>query len=419
MKLRKSGQILLATVVSLGVGLGLTSCSPSNTIDYVYITNTKANPGQINVYYADSLSGALTQIPDSPYQSGGRNPVGEVTSPNAKNLYVINRDDNNIVQFAIGSDGKLYPLNTYNTPGSEPNAIAINQAGTLLFVADFYQPVSTGAAPYSPTNPGPGDLVVYTINSDGSLGGPVTQTFTQNGTQVSAPYYPLGVGPSGVSALANNGFVYVSDTLAVNGAGCSVGQGGIDGLQVSSAGVLTPAPGTPYCAGTTPSAIASDPTSRFLYVTDSRQNQLIGYTILSTGQLVTFPSGPSNTDVFPDGIVVDPRGQYIYVSNYTSNDVSAYAINQQTGSPSALAGAATYGTGTGPICVIVEPGLARFVYTANFLDNTVTGFQLNPNTGTLILNQNSPYLAAGQPTCAAAVPHGNHAFEHVQSAPGT
>src|SRR5580698_68631 len=137
MKLRKSGRVLLATAASFGIGLGLTSCSPSNTIDYVFVTASKANPGQISVYRVDSESGALTQIPDSPYPSGGRNPVSAVTSPNGNNLYVANRDDNSIVQFAIGTDGKLYPQQTCNTPGAAPVSLAINSAGTLIYVADF------------------------------------------------------------------------------------------------------------------------------------------------------------------------------------------------------------------------------------------------------------------------------------------
>src|ERR1700761_3651335 len=182
MKLRKSGRLLLAIAASTGLGLGLTSCSPSNTVDYVYVTASKANPGQISVYKVDSESGALTQIQDSPYPSGGRNPVGTITSPDGKYLYVINRDDNNIVQFAIGTDGKLYPQQTCNTPGAEPVQLAINTAGTFLYVVDFYSPETPGGPVYSSANPGPGDLVVYPVDpKTGSLGGgnctPVTQTY--------------------------------------------------------------------------------------------------------------------------------------------------------------------------------------------------------------------------------------------------
>src|ERR1700755_1886323 len=131
MKLRKSGRVLLATAASFGIGRGLTSCSPSNTVDYVFVTASKNNPGQISVYKVDSESGALTQIQDSPYPSGGRNPVGTLTSPDGKYLYVINKDDNSIVEFAIGTDGKIYQQQTCNTPGSEPVALTMNASETL------------------------------------------------------------------------------------------------------------------------------------------------------------------------------------------------------------------------------------------------------------------------------------------------
>ena len=91
--------------------------------------------------------GALTQLAQSPYPSGGRNPVAEVVSPNHENLYVVNRDDNTVVQFAIGSDGKLYPQATVNTPGGFPVGVAINPAGTFLYVVDTYQPGYTDATP--------------------------------------------------------------------------------------------------------------------------------------------------------------------------------------------------------------------------------------------------------------------------------
>jgi 6-phosphogluconolactonase (cycloisomerase 2 family) len=193
----------------------------------------------------------------------------------------------------------------------------------------------------------------------------------------------------------------------------------VDAFSVASGGVLSTISGSPYPAGTAPSAIASDPTNRFLYVTDSRQNQLIVWTILSTGILNPNQNGPFKTDTFPISLAVDPRGMFIYVANYNAADISAYAINQSTGTPSAVAGASSYATGAGPSCVLIEPGLGRFVYTANFIDNTVSGLQLNPNTGTLTANQNSPYLAAGQPTCAAAIPHGNHSTQAVSASAGS
>jgi len=63
----------------------------------------------------------MRQIPTSPFPSGGRNPVAAAVSTDYTNLYVVNRDDNTIVQFVIGNDGKLYPQNTVNTPGVYPS----------------------------------------------------------------------------------------------------------------------------------------------------------------------------------------------------------------------------------------------------------------------------------------------------------
>lgn len=421
MKLRKSGRAVLATAATLGLGLGLTSCSPSNTVDFVYVTASKANPGQISVYKADSESGALTQIQDSPYPSGGRNPVGAVTSPDGKYLYVINKDDNNIVQFAIGTDGKLYPQQTCNTPGSQPVALAINSSQTLLYIVDFYSPTTPGGPVYSSANPGPGALVAYTVDkASGKIGGgnctPVQQTFVDaNNVTQTATYVPVGFQPTGVNALANGNSVFVTAQDNLPSAATTLGE--LDAFDVNSSGTLSAI--TTYPTGTAPSAVASDPTNRFLYVTDSRQNQLVTYTILSTGILNPSQSPPIKTDTFPVAITVDQRGKYIYVANYNSADVTAYAINQSTGTPSAIAGAASYATGAGPSCVIVEPGLGRFIYTANFIDNTVTGLELNPNTGALTTNQNSPYLAAGQPTCAAAIPHGNHSTQAVSAVAGS
>ena len=406
MKLRKKGQALLAAAVSIGIGLGLTSCGQSNTIDYLYVTASKQMPGQISVYQVDLISGALTQIAESPYPSGGRNPVAEVTSPNGANLYVVNHDDNTVVEFAIGTDAKLYPQHTYQTPGTEPNAIAINQAGTLLFVVDTYQPT------FSDPNPGPGDLVVFPINSDGSLGTPVA-----NGT---LPYWPLQFAPSTVNVTANGNYVYVANANTNNPTAADQ-RGTISAFSVGSGGALTAIYSSPSAlpyAGVQPSASASDPTSRFLYVTDAVSNELYAYGIGPNGVLAPLTNGPFATGVYPDGITIDPSGQYIYVANYNSNTISAYQISQSTGTPSALAGGTTFTTKTGPTCIIVEPAFGRFVYTSNFLDSSVTGYQLNPNNGTLVGTENSPYPSAGQPTCAAAVTHGNHPGQHVQATSG-
>jgi 6-phosphogluconolactonase (cycloisomerase 2 family) len=424
MTFQKWGQGILATAVSAGLGLGLASCGESSVIDYVYLLSSKNATGQINVYYADSKTGALTQMQGSPYSAGGADPVGLAVAPSGKFLYVINQASNTIVPFSIGSNAALTALSQggVTTPGSSPVAVGINQAGTFLYVVDLYQPG------FSASNPGTGAVVVYPIAASGMLGNPVTQTLP--GTSTTAPYYPIGNAPTAISVLANGtvpannasgtgNYIYVTDQLTSPGAGCTTGQGAVRGFSVNGSGVLAPVVGSPFCAGVSPSAIASTPIDSFLYVTDSAQNEMIGYQISSDpntpGALTPFIGGPIATGTYPDAITVDQTGQYIYVANRFGNSIQGYSINQQSGIP---ASTGTYGTDAYPQCIIVEPALDRFVYTADFEGFGATGYQLNPNTGALTGTENSPYGGSGQQTCIAATPNGNHPLIHVQGTAG-
>ena len=151
MKLSKFGRMALASVVTLGLGIGITACGPPNTIDFLYVTSSnKSNPGQINVYKVDSQAGALIPIPNSPYSSGGNDPVAAVASASGKNLYVINQASNAVVVFAIATDGSLSQQQSCTTPGTNPTQLAINAAGTYLYVVETYQPG------FSAADPGPG-----------------------------------------------------------------------------------------------------------------------------------------------------------------------------------------------------------------------------------------------------------------------
>jgi 6-phosphogluconolactonase (cycloisomerase 2 family) len=387
MKLSKFRRIALASVVSLGLGFGATACGPSNTIDFLYVTASKQNPGQVSVYKVDSEAGILYQITDSPYPSGGRNPVADVASANGKNLYVINHDDNTIVEFAIGTDGKLYPQQTCNMPGSYPSQLAINQAGTYLYVVETYQPN------FSLNIPGPGALVVFPVNANGQLG--ATSSLCQPVPEGGNAFFPLGNNPVAVNVLAGGNFVY-----AVNESDATVSA-----LQVGTDGVLSSV--GLFKVGTAPNALASDPTGKFLYVTDGASNQMYGFQVQASGSLVMMPA-PVKTDNLPNAVAVDPRGLYVYVANYNGNDVSAYTIDQSTGIATPNPASVTYAVGTGPLCILIEPSEGRYIYTANFLSNNVSGLALNAANGVVSAVQNTPFSAGQQPTCSAAITHGHH-----------
>jgi DNA-binding beta-propeller fold protein YncE len=195
--------------------------------------------------------------------------------------------------------------------------------------------------------------------------------------------------------------------------------------QNTATGALTPVAGTTittvagktvatgYAAGVVPSAIAEEPTSRFVYVTDQAANQLIGYMVQASGALVPMIDGPFATGLFPVNITIDPTGLLIYVVNYNANTVGGYMINTATGTPSSSVGGSGNAVGSGPTCVAIDTALGTNLYTSNSLDNTVTGEKVTVNTGALAKVQNSPFIGSGQPTCLTTVPNGAHASQII------
>lgn len=416
MKLNKIGRGALASIVSLAFGLGLTACSRDYTLAYVYVTNSKpASAGQTNgsitAYAVDYQIGSLVPLADSPI-AAGKNPVAVVPTPNGQTLYVINHDDSTVMQFAIGTDGKIYLKNTVNVPGSLPTAAAVDAAGAYLYVAFTYQLGPGNTQLYSPASPGPGGIAVFKIDSStGNL------TVQSNLTQ------PVGMNPISIavsrqvtstSSNSTQAFVYVVDQEAVPNATV------LGFSQNVSTGALTPAPGTSittvagktvatgYNAGVAPSAVAIDPSSRFVYVTDQFANQLYGYGIGTGGGLTPLISSPYATGQFPVNVTVDPRGKYLYVVNQTSGTIGAYAINTSTGAPSGTVGSTSTPVATSPTCAAVDPALGIYMYVTNYKDGSVSGLQLDPHNGGLKTIQNSPFPSGGLTTCLAVVANGAH-----------
>ncbi len=402
MKFSKLSQLLLVSAIGLVVATLMTACQLV-TIDYLFVATSggtgSSGSGQIESFAVDSQSGALRQAGGFT-ASGGSNPVSMAVTSNYYSLYVANQGSNTVVHFGVADNGRLSNLDTITT-ATPPVAVAVSKNNKYLYVVSG----SNSAT-----------LSEYPLDTNGKIGAMVTQV------SLSLPAYSGDtVVPTGVTVLANNNDVYVSayDRSAYNPGGAtssSANPGWVFGYGVGSGGALTPAPGSPYIAGVKPSALAADPTNRFVYVTDFASNQMIGYTIQSSGALNFMVNGPFKTGNEPTDIVVDPRGIYIYVSNELDSSVTGYTISLPTGTPSALVNSnasALYQTDTQPVAITLDPALGRFVYTANILGNSVSGFRLNPDTGVLVTTQATPYPTGVKPAALIAVPHGNHSTQAV------
>lgn len=379
--------------VSAAMVLGLASCTLDYYVGWVYMATAKQNPGVIDQYGIDFQTGAL--ITNGTPVAAGNDPVALIPATNGQFIYVANKLDSTVQEFAVQADGTLASKNVYHTIGNQPVAFAMDPQGKFLYVAVTYQ---TGTS-------GPGDVNIFPVNSDNSLGTP---------TAVN-----VGNNPVGLVASYFNHFIYVLDQeTAPNAAILGFSQNPTTGALTPVAGTnITTVAGktvaTGYAAGVVPSAIAEEPTSRFVYVTDQIANQLIGYTVQPNGALVPMVNGPFATGLFPVSLTIDPTGTLIYVANYNANTVQGYVIDLATGTPSGAVGAFATGVGAGPTCVNIDPALGNFLYTSNALDNTVTAERVTVNTGSLTGVQNSPFPASGTPTCLTSVPNGNHATQVI------
>ena len=406
MKFSKLRQLLLVSAIGLGVATLFSGCQLV-TIDYLFVATSASTisgskstcpNGEIETYAVDSQSGAIRSAQPQ-VCSGGTTPTALAISPDYGNLFVANQVDMNIVHFEVAANGVLTKKDSVSLP-TTPVAMAVSPNGNTLYAVS-----GTSSA----------TLSAYTLSS-GAVGSAATQI------NLTIPGYPSDlIVPTGINVLTSGSAVFVTayDLSAYNPGGITTSNanpGWIFAFTTGSGGALTPTPGSPYNAGVKPSAVVSDPTNRYVYVTDFASNQLIGYGIYTGYSLNFLQNGPYKTGGQPTSASIDPRGKFIYVSNSLDSSVTAYVIDLPTGTPSTAvnsSGSATNSTDTQPVSVAVDPALGRYVYTANYLGNSISGFRLDPTAGTIKQTQATPYPTGFHPTAIVLAPHGNHSTQSV------
>ena len=406
MKFSKLSQLALVSTIGLIAATFLTACQLV-TIDFIFVADSAGSSagstGQIQAFEVDAFSGALRLGPPT-VPSGGSGPISMAATSDYNNLYVANQGNKSVVHFTISANGILTQAGSV-TLTTTPVYIAVSPANNYLYVVSYTVSATTPSA----------ILTEYSLSS-GTLGS-VTAT-----EPLTVPGYASDiVVPTGVTVLANGDAVYATayDQSAYNPGGSTTSEanpGWLFAYSIGSSGALTATASSPYQAGVKPSALTTDPTSRFVFVTDYASNEMIGYSVLGNSSLQFMIDGPFKTGNEPNAITIDPRGIYIYLTDSLASNLSAYTISLPTGTPSGIVGATSgsnYTTDTDPVSIVVEPSLGRYVYTANYLGNSVSGFKLDPNSGALTVNQATPYPTSANPTALIAIPHGNHAVQSV------
>jgi 6-phosphogluconolactonase len=432
MKFRKFGRICLALAVSLGTGLGVTSCSTNHTVGYFYTTGSQYN--QISGFRIDNNVGNLTPVPNSPFASGGVNPIKVLTANAGKFLYVLNAGCGgtsqiacptgtapsdagaNISLFTIGGQGGISFQAAYTSQGNNPISIQTDSSGTHLFVLDSTVTDPTTCPYYIPGNSATicGDITSFNIDPNTGRLSLITNQGVKNGNGTNLSYFPVGSSPINFYVTPSNSFIYTIE----KGSGTSAN----DPVQAvftyaNSSGQLTLSQNTPLATGATELTYIYISARENVYLIDAQNGttpgQILPYTIGTNGALQSLVGGQvanSGTVANPGPLIVDHQGKFLYLANMGPNltatseasSVSAYFIDPTTSRLTPLATSVPFGSGSSPRCILEDPS-NQYLYTANYADSTVTGAVINSSTGTLTtLRKNTSFAAAGQPTWCTA-----------------
>jgi 6-phosphogluconolactonase len=433
MKFRKFGRMTLALAVSLGTGLGVTSCSTDHAVGYLYVTGQQYN--QVSGYRIDNNLGNLTPAQNSPFSSGGANPIKALTANAGKFLYVLNAGcggtgqaacsssvspDNtspNISLFTIGGKGALSYQTNYNSQGNFPISIQADSSGTHLFVLDSQVPDPTTCVGYVSSNPATicGDITSFNIDPNtGRLSLITNQTVKNPTTGVNLTYFPIGSRPINFIVVPSNSFIYTIE----KGSGSALDPAQAVFVYGNSGGQLTLTQNTPIPTGAEDLSFIYA-SAKYVYLIDAGQNvnptgMILPYTIGTNGALQSLVGGATpntGTVANPGPMIVDHTGAFLYLANQGANlnptgaasSVSAFFIDPTTGRLSTLSSGASgtstiFGAGSNPQCILEDPS-NQYLYTGNYADSTITGAVINSSTGTLTtLRKNTAFTGPGNPT---------------------
>lgn len=340
---------------------------------YLYVPSAPAN-GQnlLSVYKVDPTTGALAQVPGSPFTTGIF-PLHVTADSTGRFVYVADENSNNVSAFAVNATtGALTEIS--GSPfqaGRSPATLAADPTARYLYSGNVLS----------------SDLSSYAINgASGALSGIPGAPFNIGNFVSSMSFDPIGAfsyfgvessTPQVYSVDFSSGIPTLAQTLSVSDAPAgaytiavephgkfayttqpfSVGQ--IYQFNVgSSNGALSPASPNPASTGPYPTEIAFDPAGKYLLVANENisyqpnadpstyDGSISVFSIdASTGALTPVPGSPFAAGVNPFSIVVDPSGHFVYVTSISAvnqpisfGDILGFSINQTNGSLTSLAG---------------------------------------------------------------------------------
>jgi len=294
-----------------------------------------------------------------------------------KFAYVANQGSNSVSAYTIdNATGALSPVpGSPFAAGTNPSSVAVDTSGKFAYVANLNS----------------NDVSAYTIDINAGALSPVP----------GSPF-AAGVAPFWVAVDPSSHFVFVAN-------GCGASCGTVSAYTIdNTTGALSPVPGSPFAAGTTPSSVAVDPSGKFAFVANSGSTTVSAYMIDSTtGALTPVPGSPFAAGMAPYSVVVEPSGAFAYVANSGSGTVSAYRIDSAAGTLSPVPGS-PFAAGVNPLRAAVDPS-GQFAYVVGGVSD-ISAYTIDSTTGALSPVPGSPFAAGTNPFGVAVDPSGKFTY---------
>ena len=322
--------------------------------------------------------GLMANIPSPSFVAG---------HPNGRFLYTSNEREyeevmgNLVSTFSIDPQtGALTLLKRTSSEGNGPAHVVVDPTGQALIVSNYRG----------------GNVAVLPILPDGTLG---------NATSVDQ-HYGQGANPTRQDSPHAHGSAISPDNRWVLTA-----EHGIDQVMAyrfdAGEGTLIPTdpPSLRVAPGRAPRHVVFHPNGRTAYVV----NELIpSLTVLEVSsddgtlrELQTVPTMPDEFSGDNSGaeVVVDSKGTFVYVSNRGPDTVTVFAIDQATGTVSAVQHVPT--GGETPRNIALDP-TGAFLFAGNQASNNLAVFRVDATTGRL--TSTGQVLDVPEPTAIVFVP---------------
>ncbi len=325
----------LLTVITLGTLAAFSAYAEDKAVakNMLYVATNDPRPGMNAILaYRRAANGTLSFLASYPTSGRGVGNPGQtigpndadqdlIISPDHKTLFAVNPGSDTIAVFQTNSDGSLKQINNSPFTSGGVNPVSLGLSGNQLYV------VNKNQDPERPNSALP-NYTGFRVAGNGHL-----SAIPYSTVELGAGYSPTQalISPSGDLMFGMQ--LFPGPLNGVPG----LQPGYLDSFRIGANGRLNRVPGTPLAVPSDSPPVnaiapfnmplngAVHPTLPILYVNFVTFTQIGVYTYGNTGAL-SFFGAVGNSGVAPCWDVISNDAKYMYTANAFDNSVSTYSL---------------------------------------------------------------------------------------------